>query len=342
MEKLFEKVDAILITSPHNLLYFTKFLGGEGFAIISPDINILYVDGRYTIQAKEQAENFEVVEYSGNVFEYIKKLDFKTIGFEDYYVTFGMYQRILNTITDVKLIGVSKELELKRCVKTDYEIECIKKAQNIGEMAFEHILGYIKHGVTEKEIATEIDYFIRKNGGEKNSFDTIVAFGERAALPHAFPTDRKLKENEFVLMDFGCVYNGYCGDMTRTVHMGKATDMEKEIYNLVLSAQTKSINAIKDGVNAIEIDKIARDIFKEAGYEKHFNHSLGHGVGVLIHELPTISPKSDAILKENMVFSVEPGLYFENRFGVRIEDLALVTKDGFVNLNSSIKELVEL
>ncbi len=341
MDNLFLKdIEAVLISSPHNLLYYTGFSGGEGYAVISPRKKLLYVDGRYTIQAKNQATDFQVIEYSGNVFCEIKKLGYKKIGFEDGFLTYKLYNKITNE--GFELYGVSDTLEQNRCIKTKEEIENIKVAQSIGEEAYLHILDYIKPGVTEKELACEIDYFMRKNGGEGNSFDTIVAFGERAALPHAFPTDRKLNNNEFVLMDFGCIYNGYCGDMTRTVHMGKASSREKEIYNLVLEAQLKSLEVIKENITAIEVDKAARDVFKAAGYDKNFNHSLGHGVGVLIHELPNISPKSTAVLKENMVFSVEPGLYFENQFGVRIEDLVVVTNNGYLNLNCTNKQLVEL
>lgn len=342
MDSIFNTVaDAVIISSPHNLRYHTGFTGGEGYAVISPDKKILYVDGRYTVQARTQASDFDVVEYSDNVFSKIAEHGFDSIGFEDDYISYSIYKR-MNFAIKARFTGVSDKLEKLRCIKTKAETENIQKAEQIGDAAFKHILSFIKEDVTEKELADEIEFFMRKNGAEKTSFDTIVAFGERAALPHAYPTDRQLKKGALVLMDFGCVYNGYCGDMTRTVCFGKATDRQREIYNLVLKAQLESLKAIKSGENSKSVDAVARNIFEEAGFAKLFNHSLGHGTGLLIHELPNLSPRSDAVLCEGNVVTVEPGLYFENEFGVRIEDLVVVTKDGYSNLTSSPKELIEI
>jgi len=334
-------VEAVLISSAHNLQYFTGFTGGEGYALIAPDKKILYVDGRYTVQARIQAKEFEIVEYSGNVFSEIEKNKFNSYGFEDSYVSYATYNR-MNDAVNARFVGVSDKLESLRCIKTSAETNNIQNAEQIGDNAFKHILGFIKEGVTEKELACEIEFYMRKKGAEKTSFDTIVAFGERAALPHAYPTDRKLKKGDFILMDFGCVYNGYCGDMTRTVCFGNATQRQKEIYNLVLKAQLDSLEMIKSGISSKSVDAVARNIFKEAGYEKYFNHSLGHGTGLLIHELPNLSPRSEAVLCEGNVVTVEPGLYFENEFGVRIEDLVVVTNEGYYNLTNSPKELIEI
>ena len=196
--------------------------------------------------------------------------------------------------------------------------------------------------MTEKEVAAEIEYFMKKNKAEGTSFDTIVAFSENSALPHAQPTDRKLKDGDIVLMDYGCMYEGYCSDMTRTVFMGKANDELKKIYDTVLKAQITAEEKMKAGLKCCEIDKIARDIIENAGYKNCFNHSLGHGVGLEIHEFPNLSPKSESVLEKNNVVTVEPGIYEEGLGGVRIEDMVLVTENGIENLTNSPKGLIQI
>ncbi len=334
-------LDGVLITSPHNLRYFTGFSGGEGAAVITADSRELFVDGRYTFQAKTQAPGFNVTEYHGNIFEYVSRLGLSKIGFEEQYITYYDFARLAKACS-AKLVPVSSLVEPLRAVKTDEEIRYTKIAEEIGDKAFDHILQYIKPGVTEREIAAEIDYFMKRNGADDTSFDTIAAFGERSALPHAFPTNAKLKEGEFVLMDYGCKYNGYCSDMTRTVCCGKASDEQRKIYELVLKAQLSALEMLKSGIRGKDAYKAARDIFAEKEVSENFKHSLGHGTGLLIHEQPNLSPSSETVLEKNMTVTVEPGLYFEGEFGVRIEDLTVIADDGVLNLTQSEKRLIEL
>ncbi len=335
-------LDGVLITSPYNMLYASGFTGGEGAVLITPSKRYIFVDGRYTIQAKQQAKDFTVVEFKKGLFYELEKFDFETLGIEDDFVTFSFYNKLKEVHKNCEFTGISHYLEIKRSVKTDDEISYIKKAEEIGDKAFSYVVGLIKEGVTEKFLAAEIEHFMKTNGADGIAFDTIVAFGERCALPHAYPTERKLKLNEFVLFDYGCTVKGYCGDMTRTVFFGKATQEEKEIYDLVLKAQTESMFKIKSGVKCSDVHNVAVEVLKTKDVNGYFTHSLGHGVGLKIHESPNLSPKSTLTLKENMVVSVEPGVYFENEYGIRIEDLVSVTKDGFCNFTKSDKSFIEI
>ena len=337
-----KNLDAVVITSPENLYYFSGFSGGEGFLVLTPEKNYVIVDGRYTIQAKQQAKGFEVVEYKQSPYAVISDLNFNKIGFEDKKISYNSYNLMKKSITDATFEGVSDELSEARKIKTQQEYSNIRHAERIGDMAFEHILPFIKAGVTEHEIALELEYFMKKNGASALSFDTIVAVGERSALPHADVTDAPVENGKFVLMDYGCIYNGYCSDMTRTVAVGYADDKMKNIYDTVLKAQTKALEGIKAGAKNKEIDAIARKIITDAGYGENFGHSLGHGVGLEIHEAPNLSPRSEDVLKAGNVVTVEPGIYIEDFGGVRIEDLVLVTENGYENFTHSAKDLIIL
>ena len=239
-------------------------------------------------------------------------------------------QRLENTINQL------------RSVKTSDEIESIKKAQAIAEEAFNHILTFIKPGVTEKQIALELDFYMLSHGAEALSFETIAVTGEKTSMPHGVPDDVIVKEGDLVTMDFGAVYKGYHSDMTRTVAVGKASDEQKKIYDVVLSAQKNALSVLKKGLPCAEADKAARSIIEEAGYGEYFGHGTGHGVGVEIHEGPNLSPRSTQKLQAGNVVTVEPGIYIPEKFGVRIEDMALITEKGYENLTSSPKELIIL
>lgn len=336
------KLDGVLITSSYNMRYVSGFSGGEGAVLITPQQKYIFVDGRYTIQAKEQTKGFTVVEFKKGLFFELGNFSFDNLGIEEDFVTFSFYKKLKEVYKNCEFTGISSYLETKRSVKSDKEILYIKKAEEIGDKAFSYVLGLIKEGVSEKYLATKLEYFMKKNGADGIAFDTIVAFGERCALPHACPTDRKLQYNEFVLLDFGCIVNGYCGDMTRTVYFGKASKDEKEIYDLVLKAQTESMQKIKPGAKCSDVHNVAVKVLKEKNINGYFTHSLGHGVGLKIHEKPTLSPQSTITLCENMVVSVEPGVYFENNYGIRIEDLIVVTKEGYCNLAQSSKSFIEI
>jgi len=227
-------------------------------------------------------------------------------------------------------------------IKNEIEIQRISRAAELGDRCFEHILGFIKTGMSEETVAEEIENFLYQNGAEGLAFDTISVSGERSCLPHGVPTEKLIEKGDFLTMDFGAVIEGYCGDMTRTVAFGPISAEQSKVYEIVLEAQLAAIDFIKAGVACSDADKVARDIIRKAGYGDEYPHGLGHGVGTLVHEAPTLNSKSTEILEPNMVITIEPGIYIPNKFGVRIEDLAIVTEFGIINKVRSQKELIIL
>ena len=231
---------------------------------------------------------------------------------------------------------------LDRTVKTPEELLLIMKAEAMGDAAFEHMLDFIKVGMTEIQVAEEIERVLRAMGAEGLSFDTIAVSGVNSNQPHGVPSDKKIQEGDFLTMDLGALYKGYCGDMTRTVAIGYATDEMKKIYDIVLRSQLAGLAAVKEGVLCRDVDKASRNIIDEAGYGEYYIHGTGHGVGIQVHEAPTLNARSEEILKENQAVTIEPGIYLPDKFGVRIEDLAIVTKFGIINCTRSEKELIIL
>ena len=233
-------------------------------------------------------------------------------------------------------------IERERRIKTPEELKLLRKAEAIGDKAFSDILNILKPGMTELEVAAELEYSMKKNGATGLSFDTIAASGINSSMPHAIPGTKKLENGDFLTMDFGCLYEGYCSDMTRTVVIGKASDEQKKIYNIVLKAQTEAVSGIRAGLKCIDVDRIARSIIEEAGYGRYFGHGLGHSVGLYIHESPALNTRDETVLVEGMIETIEPGIYIPGFGGVRIEDMGAVTKDGYDNFASSPKELIEI
>ena len=345
LDQTLDKYGACLLTSPHGMRYFSGFTGGEGAVLITKNGRYVIVDSRYTGIALGECADFEVIEFGKvGLLDVIKeKLSgFDTLAFEDEYMSFSAYKRYTSYLKGVEFIPYSREFEKLRMVKTPDELKKIAAAEQIGVEAFEHILSFIKPGVSENAVAAELEYFMKKRGAEKTSFDTIVVSGEKSALPHGTPSDKPIENGDFVTMDFGCVYKGYCSDMTRTVVVGKASERQREIYNIEKTAQQAGLDAIRAGTSGSEADAKARAVIDDAGYGEYFGHSLGHGVGLLIHELPNLSPRSDIALEENMVVSCEPGIYILGFGGVRIEDLVCVKENGIQNFTKLGKELIEL
>ena len=345
LEGILEKSDGVLLTSPYNMRYFSGFAGGEGAVLITKNNKFLFTDSRYIEQAEKETNGFiltETNDWIKSVGEIIVKESLERLAFEDDAVSAAQYKKLDDTIKDCELAFCSGEVNSLRMIKTSDELEKIRKAEELGCKAFEHILGFIKPDVCEKDIALEIEYFMRKHGAEKTSFDTIAISGARTSLPHGVPTEKKIEKGDFVTLDFGCVLDGYCSDMTRTVVVGKATEEQKKIYNTVKIAQQMALDFIKSGIKGYEVDKVARDYITDAGYGEYFRHSLGHGVGLLVHELPNLSPRSEMVLLPHMIVSCEPGIYIPDFGGVRIEDLVCVTEDGCQNLSLVTKELIEL
>ncbi len=343
INKIFENsdVDALLITANPEIFYLSGFTSEDAYLLITREERFIITDSRYFIQAKEQAKDFELVDISSLApTELIKNKKIIKIGFLEKSMTFSEYRKLTEKLPEVKFFGISENIEKVRMIKTADEIEKIKVAAKIADEGFSHILKYIKAGERELDIALELEFFMRKKGASGLSFETICASGKRSAMPHGAASSKKIENGDFVTLDFGCIYEGYVSDMTRTVAVGEVSKKQEEIYEIVLKAQLAALSEIKAGVKANEIDKIARDIIGRNGYGKNFGHGLGHSLGLYVHEQPSLSPKSEAILSAGMLMTVEPGIYVEDFGGVRIEDLVLIKDGGIENLTSSPKELI--
>ena len=337
-----------LIISPENRKYFTGFESSDGFLLVSLDRAVFITDGRYIEAAEKQVSNCEVMllgKTYPQIAEILKDMGCSRLLVESTRMTVSTYNSLKGVL---KKIPVSTDTTLDtlintlRSVKTETEVESIVKAQRIAEASFNHILKYIKVGVTEKEIALELDFYMLCHGGEGLSFETIAVSGANSSMPHGVPSNKKIENGDFITMDFGTIINGYHSDMTRTVAVGFATDEMKNVYNTVLKAQQNCLKHIKAGISCKDGDEFARSVIKDAGYGQYFTHSTGHGVGVEIHEFPNLSPASDSVLQVGNIVTVEPGIYIPEKFGVRIEDMALITENGCRNLTSAPKDLIVL
>ncbi len=338
-------IEAILLTSEYNRRYMTGFTGTAGVAIITQEHAVFITDFRYTQQAQKELVGFEIVQHSKPIMEEVgaqlEKLNIKSVGFEKDHMSYAMFE-IYQKAIKADLIPVSGLVEKIRLIKTEQEIKILKAAANIADAAFEHIITYIKPGKTELEVSNELEFFMRKQGASSSSFDIIVASGLRSALPHGVATDKIIETGDFVTLDFGALYNGYVSDLTRTVSVGEPSNELKEIYQIVLDAQIKSLAEIKPGMSGIEADAVARDYIKAKGFGDAFGHSLGHGIGLEVHEGPGLSFRSETILAEGMAITIEPGIYLPEIGGVRIEDDTIVTSSGNEKLTHSTKELLIL
>lgn len=351
-EKLFsvlpQGIDAAIITDDLNRRYFTGMKSSAGTVIAFKEKSYLIIDFRYIEKATKTVKDAEVI-LQGRLFEQINELlekhGAKTVAIESDTMTvtsLSMYKEKITAAEVISTRDLSAAIGKLRIVKTQAEIDKMIKAQRIAEAAFEDVLNFIRPGVTEREIGLHLDYYMLNHGAESLSFDTIALTGANTSLPHGVPGDTVVTEHSFVLMDYGAVYDGYHSDMTRTVCVGTPTDKMVEVYNTVLKAQLDALAAIKAGVVGSDIDKIARDVITNAGYGDKFGHSLGHGVGIEIHEAPNAAPSSTHIFEENMIVTVEPGIYLPDEFGVRIEDFVVVKPDGCENMTLAKKSLISL
>lgn len=338
----------VLIDSPSNLYYYTGFTGGEGLFFLSVEgEGFMITDSRYFEQVEKECPDITLVPWkTKGMSEHVKELFLQCnisnacpIAIEET-MNLSLYLKLCEVCKEYSF-HVAKDLIYEsRLVKDENELENLRQAEAIGDAAFSHILGIIKPGMTEMEIALELEFFMKKQGASKLSFDTIVASGPNSSMPHAQVTNRRIEQGDFVTMDFGCVNNRYCSDMTRTIAIGYATEEMKKIYEIVLDANKRAMEQVREGVSCKWIDSLARDYITECGYGTYFGHGLGHGVGLEIHEEPRFSPKCEVITKENMVITDEPGIYLPGKFGVRIEDLLVVKKDGCEVLSHSTKDLI--
>jgi Xaa-Pro aminopeptidase len=327
-----KNIDSILISHAENRRYLSGFDGSAGFLIITPKKKILATDARYTVQARSQAPDYEIVTISSDIGGWLPELasefNIKKLGFEEGHLTFSLYRRLCDILdkgkSGLKLIPVDNMVEPLRAVKEPEEVELIAQAAGIADAAMGHIRESLRPGMTEIEAAWEIEKFMREKGSQSLPFEVIVASGPNSALPHAQPSARAIREGEPIVIDIGSRVEGYASDLSRTLCLSAPDDTFKKVYDTVLGAQAGAIALIKPGMTGAEADKLSRTIIEEGGYGEAFGHGLGHGVGLEVHEYPRLGPGSVEELAEGMVFTVEPGIYIEGWGGVRIEDLVVI------------------
>lgn len=350
-KKLFElvKADAVLVISEKNRMYFTGFASTFGYLVLLREKNIFITDPRYFEMAQSlKDDGVDVVQISNGTSandalkQIFAKNQVKTVGYEDTELTVCEFNALKKELSEFKLVGVGKDICYIRSYKTVEEIEFIKKAQSITDIAFSQILPYIKVGVSERDIAVELEYQMAKNGAEGLAFDTIIASGVNSSKPHAHPTDKLVEPGDPITMDFGARYHGYCSDMTRTVFVGEPVAELRKIYNVVLLSQKIGINNAYCGMGGKELDSFCREVIKSNGFEEYFVHSTGHSLGIDIHETPTASMRSSDTLTAGQFITCEPGIYIPGVGGVRIEDLLLVEEDGITDLTTSDKNIIIL
>ncbi|MBO5010807.1 MAG: aminopeptidase P family protein [Clostridia bacterium] len=340
-------LDGAIIFDELNQRYLTRFAFSDGFLLITKSKAYLVTDFRYLEMAKKSVcADFEVVtpvnrrEFMHSV---IKEEEIRLLGFEGETVSFAKFSRLKEDYPEVELCDIGDMVENMRQVKPDWEIELIGKSQEITDLAFSGLLSQIKPDMTEIEVAAELEYLMKRLGSEGTAFDTIAVSGDSSTLPHGVPRNCKLKKG-FLTLDFGAKYGGYCSDMTRTIVIGRADSEMKELYNTVLAAQRSALEFLRAGADCGEADKAARDVIEaKAEYKGAFGHSLGHSVGLFIHESPSLSPKAfGKKLKAGNVVTVEPGIYLYGRYGCRIEDMVKIVEGGIQNFTKSTKELIEI
>ena len=348
IQKELDKKSALLVASVPNRFYLTGFETSDGYVFITKEAAVFLIDFRYVEKAKETVKSC-AVQLSVSPMEEIRVLceqhGVSHLYVENNYVSMSLQKDLAAAVKPTEIVADDRFdtlLRDMRSVKSETELSLMQQAQKLTDDTFSYIVERIEAGRTEREVMLDMEFYMRRLGSQGVSFDFIVVSGKNSSLPHGVPTDKKIERGDFVTMDFGAVVGGYHSDMTRTVAIGAVSDEQKRVYDTVLKAQLTAIDAVKSGVVCRDIDKIARDLIYAAGYEGCFGHGLGHSVGVEIHERPNFNTRCDTVLKAGTVMTVEPGIYLENRFGVRIEDMVFVTADGCIDLTKSPKELLVL
>ena len=341
-----KELDAILISTPENRAYISGFTGSAGNLIISRDTAVLATDFRYTEQAAKQSPHFEVIKAGRDwswFVELIGDRGFKKIGIESHQMTVATYRQITDVLHDVPsverpaLVATTGVVEALRTLKDPEELAALQRSIDIADAAIETVSTTIQPGETEREVAWRLEKTMRERGAEALSFDTIVAAGPNGAMPHHRPTDQAIRPGEPVVIDMGAKVGGYCSDITRTICVGEPDETFRKVYDIVLGAQLTAIATVRAGMSGEEADGLARVVIAEAGYGDNFGHSLGHGLGLVVHEHPWVGPKSNHVLEQDMVFTVEPGIYLSGWGGVRIEDVVLLESNGARVLSKAVK-----
>jgi Xaa-Pro aminopeptidase len=336
-----QEIDAILVSQPENRRYLSGFTGSAGWLLISEERAVLVTDFRYYEQVERESPAFELARLKTRLSDLLPGLlddvGVRRLGFESQHVTVDALHSWSQAADGVEWVPLKDTVETIRVVKEEDEIEALRRSVALTDAAFEHLLNVLEPGMTERQAAWEIEAYMRTHGATKIAFDLIVAAGPNGALPHARASDRVIQRGEPVVVDIGCVVDGYCSDMTRTFCLGQPDAKYLEIWNLVLEAQEAAEAAIHAGVTGIEADAVARDLIEQAGYGEYFGHGLGHGVGLAIHENPRASRLAENTLEAGMTLTVEPGIYLPGEFGVRIEDLGVIRQQDVEILTGTLK-----
>lgn len=337
----------MLVAHPPNVRYLCGFTGSSGVLAFAQGKRVLFIDGRYTTQARAEAEGVRAAPAPGPLLEaaaaWLSRQRVRNVAVEAQHMTLATRAALGRCLPGrVRVKPLEGLVERQRMIKEPAEVARLRAAVQLGSRLFECALKVLRAGVTEGEVAAEIEYAARRAGAQGMSFETIVAGGKRSALPHGIASSQTIPNKGFVVLDFGVILGGYCSDMTRTVHMGPAPKQAREMYEVVRKAQERAVAAVRPGVQAGEVDQAARQVLQQAGLGRYFTHSTGHGVGLEIHEPPRLGKGQTELLKAGMVVTVEPGAYVAGRGGVRIEDMVVVTGKGCEVLTPTTKELIEL
>ena len=332
--------DGIIVDSYANIFYFSKFTSEDALLYITKDNAYLITDSRYTVQAKKEVKGYKIIIRESSYINELKKivLPETKVLFENStsYLNFKLYSDELHVALE------AVDIDFLRNIKDEEEIKYIKKACDIASKTYDYIVGFVKPGMKEKDVANEMIHYMKSLGASKESFETIVASGKRGAMPHGTASSKVIKDGDFVTLDYGCIYNGYCSDITRSFLVGSDNNEMIKIYNVVKKAQELAVKSVKAGVKVSQVDKVARDYITSKGYGKYFTHSTGHGLGIEVHDPIAVSSRSDMVLQENMIITIEPGIYIKKLGGIRIEDDVLVTKDGYKILTKATKKLIKI
>lgn len=349
MGKLPSGTNAAIITSDENRHYLTNMKSSAGTLIVTAKTCYFIIDFRYIEKAKTVISGVEVLLQSDDLYKQINEIlakeNVKTVAIEADTVSVSQFKGLSEKLTEVKISDasdLSQTIEKLRRIKSSEELDLIKKAQAITDKTFLHMLDYIKQGMSEKQVELELEYTLRRLGATSLAFSSIVVSGANSSLPHGVASDKLLENGDFVTMDFGAAYNGYCSDMTRTIAIGSVSEEQKKVYDTVLAANLLAIDAISIGKKYSEIDAVARNLIYSSGYEGCFGHGLGHSLGLNIHEAPAFNTKCHEEITEDVIMTVEPGIYLSGKFGVRIEDMVFITKNETFNLTKSEKKLIIL
>jgi Xaa-Pro aminopeptidase len=337
-------VDAILVSQPENRRYLSGFTGSAGWLLISASRAVLVTDFRYFEQVGREAPDFELVKIQDRFVDLlpglVTDLGVKKLGFESQHVTVDQLETWVQAVQGIEWQPLKETVEAIRAIKDEGEIEALTRSARLTDAAFDHLLGVIRPGMTERQAAWEIESFMRTHGASKVAFDLIVGSGPNGALPHAHAGDRVIREGDPIVFDIGCVVDGYCSDMTRTICLGQPEEKYLAVWDVVLKAQETAEAGIRAGITGAEADALARQVIEDAGYGRYFGHGLGHGVGLVVHELPRASRLWPHPLEASMSLTVEPGIYLPGEFGVRIEDLVIIREEGIDILCRTAKTAV--